>query len=840
MEAEQKIFEKFTSHAKNIFFIAMSEAISKKSELVTPEHILSAILKEKGCLAYNILLVNGVKLKYKTVKKLKFKLHDLILKKLDDLSKNILVKSVTTASLYKHKYIGTEHILYAIFEKTELLKKDLNYEKIKNQINETLKSSVKFQDLKDSPSNIPTNGFLSQTITKEGKRHSSQKNKKGMEYSEKFPALSFFCDNLNERCKNKKETPVFGRDNEIERVSHILLRRLKNNPLLIGEAGVGKTAIVRGLTQKIIKKQVPAQLLDKKIFSLDMGLLVAGTSFRGEFEARLKDVLEEAENEEVILFIDEIHTIVGAGSASGSLDAANMIKPVLSSGNIKVIAATTPEEYKKTIEKDSALARRFNPIRIKEETPEQAFNTISHLRDAYQSHHNISISDEAISYAILCSEKYFPNKKLPDKALDLIDEASAHLSNSSIASEEQQELSEIEKDLENVKNEKKEAIFNENYKTGAELKKVEIFLTDEIENLKKNVLKINNAQQRKTLSKEDIEKTLSEILNMPTGEKEEKKKILNLKKNLLKKIIGQDEAVKKVSETVIRAFANIRNKERPLASFIFLGPSGVGKTELAKQIAKEIFGSKNAYNKTFNNFIRIDMSEFSEPHSISRLIGSPPGYVGFEEGGYLTEKVKNNPRSLILFDEIEKANPQIFNILLQILDEGVLTDSSSHTIDFKNTIIVMTSNIGNEEFNKESLGFFEEGRKKGRKQFKNTREKSQKSLKEILRPELINRIDNIITFIPLSSESLEKIVEKEILEFKNSLKQTRTLDISISQDVLAHLTKKSESKNEGARIVRRIIEEDLEFPLAEKILAGKIKDNQKIKISLEKNKIKIS
>ncbi len=852
METLNKIFEKFTLHAKNLFFTAMSEIENKKSKLIAPEHLLSAILKENGSLAYNLLMVNGVKPKKTTpkksdadasysqkTKKNQTEINQIILSKLDNASKEILVKSVTVAAFHEHKYIGSEHILYAILEKTDLLKKNKNYEQLKKQTREILGSSSQFQNLQEVPPNIAKGNFLSHTTTKKENAQPKKEMEKELKNDEKFPALSFFCENLNKECSTKKSMPVFGREKEIERISHILLRKLKNNPLLIGEAGVGKTAIVKGLAQKIVKKQIPAALLDKKIFSLDMGLLIAGTSFRGEFEARLKDILEEAENEEVVLFIDEIHTIVGAGSASGSLDAANMIKPVLSSGNIKIIAATTPKEYKLTIGKDTALARRFHPVIIKEETPKETLRTISGLKETYQEHHNIKISDEAIEHAILYSEKYFPQRKLPDKALDLIDEASSYLSNTKTASKDQQELSEIKKELETVIDEKRMAVFNEDYKTGNELKKVEGFLEQEAKFLQKSIERVGFQEPRLTLTKEHIEKTLYKILNLPKTEKENEKKVLNLKKHLLKNIIGQNEIIKKVSENIIRAHANIRKKQKPLVSFVFLGPSGVGKTELAKQIAKEVFGSSFGYNKEFNSFIRIDMSEFSEPHSTSRLLGSPPGYVGFEEGGYLTEKVKNNPRSLILFDEIEKAHPQIFNILLQILDEGVLTDSNSQAVDFKNTIIVMTSNIGTEEFNKETLGFFGQEKKEARKHFEQIREKTKKSLKEIMRPELINRIDSILTFLPLSPEALKKIVKKEIKEFKTQLKKSKNIDLEISEDVLKYLTEKSQSKDEGARLVKRMIEEKVEFPLAEKILSEKTKDGDKIKISLGKNGLEI-
>jgi ATP-dependent Clp protease ATP-binding subunit ClpC len=840
MQTFNKIFDKFTLHFKDIFLAAHLQSKNNNQKIIKPDDILSAIFKEQGSLAYNLLIVNGIKTKsniQKNQKKTKQKIDDIIPFKLDKSTQDILIRSVTTAALHKHKYVGSEHLLYAIIEKTDLLKNKKNYKKLKKQIEEILNSSTHFQDIQKISKNKTLKSSILNVLPPAKKMNKKIKTTK---QEEKFPALSFFCKNLNEAAVLKEMTPINGRDFEIERITNILSRKLKNNPILIGEAGVGKTAIINGLAQKIFKKEVPSTLLFKKIFSLDMGLLVAGTSFRGEFEERLKDILYEAEDKEIILFIDEIHTIVGAGSASGSLDAANMIKPALSSGNIKIIAATTPKEYKASIEKDPALARRFHPVYIKEESPAESFKTILRLREAYQQHHNVNISEEAISDAIFYSEKYFPHKKLPDKALDLIDEAAANLGNSSeIISDDQKELSEVTLELEDIKEEKKLAVLNENYKEGEKLKTIENFLKKEIKSLKENIKSSNITKKRETLKGSDIKNTISKIFNISVDEDTSRKKILNLKKELTKKIIGQDEAIQKISETLIRAHASIRKKQKPLASFIFLGPSGVGKTELAKQIAKEVFESQTSYNKKFNNFIRIDMSEFSEAHSTSRLLGSPPGYVGFEEGGYLTEQVKNNPRSLILFDEIEKAHPHIFNILLQVLDEGVLTDSNSETVDFKNTIIIMTTNIGTEEFNKESLGFFGEGKEQTRKKFENTRKKAKKMLKEILRPELLNRIDNILTFTPLSEKHIEKIVKNELTAFKKHLKSSKNIEITFEKEIAKLLAKKSQKNEEGARLVKRIIEEKIEYPLAERLLLKKIKENSKVSIFTEKEEIKI-
>lgn len=852
METFDKIFQKFTSHAKNALFSAFADMERKGEKFINPSHILNGILNGKGSLAYNILAVNEVKppeqIKTDKQKKQARKSENdmQVLNKLSKESKEILIKSITTAALYDHKYIGTEHLLFAILEKSDLLKNVQNYEKIKKQTEELLRSQTQFQNIQNFPTHhIPTGDFLSQTTIKQNatkiktKTKIAKKSSKRKKSKEKFPALSYFCDNLNISCLEKRSMPLHGREKEAERIINILLRKLKNNPILIGEAGVGKTAIVSGIAQKIVEKKVPATLLDKTIFSLDMGLLVAGTAYRGDFEARIKDIVDEAEDREVILFIDEIHTIVGAGSSVGSLDAANMLKPPLSQGKIKVIAATTPEEYKRTISKDPALSRRFHPVYIKEETAEEAIKTISHLKEIYQEHHNINISDEAIKHAVFCADKFLPHKKFPDKALDLIDEASAYLSNVKIATKDQKELAEIVNELEEIKEEKKIAILNENYTEGMRLKMIEDFLQMEADELTQAIEKTEKSKEKATLTKEHIEDTVRKMFNILTNEKDGKKRALELKTNLQKSVIGQDEAIEKITEAIIRSTAAIKKRTRPLASFVFLGPSGVGKTELAKELAKNIFEGDISAHKTFNNFIRIDMSEFSEPHSASRLIGAPPGYIGFEEGGYLTEKVRNNPRSLILFDEIEKAHPQIFNILLQVLDEGILTDANSNAVDFKNTVVVMTSNIGTEEFNKEALGFFNKDKEEAIKQFDAVKDKSKKSLKEILRPELINRIDNILTFLPLSQESLEKITTREIETLKKELKKNQKINLEVAGNIVKWLAEKSKSKDEGARRVRNIVETELEFPLAQKILAEEIQSGQKVKVYLEKDKIKI-
>jgi len=823
----EKIFEKFSFHSRSALKHALRIARKMHQGPADPSHILYGILQEKGSLGYEILkqtninseeILNFLK-EYRTKKPSS---QQGLEGSLTKSSKKILEKATNTANIYNHRYIGTEHVLFGILEAEvkDIVKfletKKINISMVKNKVHAVLKSTSKFPDLTDA-------------IDAKGNEGMIETEKKGTKTKNKV--LEFYGKNLTNETIQDAIDPVIGRQDEIERLVQILCRRTKNNPLLLGDPGVGKTAIVEGLAKKIVAGDVPEVLLDKKIYTLDLALIIAGSSFRGEFENRLKNIIGEIkEDPNIILFIDEIHNIIGAGSATGSMDAANILKPSLARGEIRCIGATTLEEYKKYIENDLALERRFQPIHVDQPSLEKTIEILKGLRPNYEKYHRVKISDQAIHAATHLSSKYIQDKFLPDKAIDLIDEAAAAYRIKNFSDGKIKKIKSINNEMKTLQILKQKAVFAENFDLALEFRQKE-------ELLQKKKKKLKTEQKEESLKvigeiiQSDVELVLSRMLNIPLNHivTEENNKLLSLEKSLKKNIIGQDHAVKSVSETIRRSKAGINDASRPIGSFIFLGPSGVGKTELAKILADQVFGGPTS-------LIRIDMSEFSESFNISKLIGSPAGYIGYKDPTKLTDMVRKRPYSVILFDEIEKAHPQIFNILLQILDDGHLTDATGKYINFKNTLIVMTSNIGSEEFNKlQAIGFADQSNKDSGR-WNDAKHTILKKLGESFKNEFLNRIDKVIIFNPLQIESLKKIVKIQLKELEKRLLE-KNVRLEYQPAVISFIAEKSRSAKEGARFVRKNISEHIENKVAELMISISEKDDYIIAVKHAKDSL---
>ena len=766
----------FSQEAKKILELAMDKAVKHKHSLVEPEHILWAIVTNTDCLANKILNKIGIDLE-----NIEEDLED-ILEENDDLD-DFPEKSFDS--------LGSEPQVFGF---------------------ETPKDFMIFGSQPFSPS--------SRTGTKE-------KNKS------KIPMLDYFGTNLNNLAKNNKLDPVVGRETELERIVQILCRKTKNNPVLVGDPGIGKTAIAEGLAQKIVKGLVPAKLKNKKVVSIDLALIVAGTMYRGQFEERIKKIVEEiSQAGDIILFLDEIHTMIGSGSAEGSMDAANILKPALAKGQLRLIGATTKDEYRKHIEKDAALERRLQPVKVEEPSSEETIQILKGLRSKYESFHEVKITDQAINDAVYLSQRYISDRHLPDKAIDLIDEAASatHINNQ--LRNKNKKIIDLENELHKVLSLKEAQAEKQNYEDAARLKTQEIRLKIEIDKLK---LKLKPKSIANSVDSSEIAKIVSLWTGIPVTNmlKKDKVKVLNLANTLKEKIIGQDEAINSVSRSITRSKAGIGDPKRPIGAFIFLGPTGVGKTELARVLSEELFGSRDS-------IIKIDMSEFMEKHNVSRLVGAPPGYVGFDEAGKLTEAVRQKPYSLILFDEIEKAHPEVYNILLQILEDGQLTDAKGRTVNFRNCIIILTSNLGTHELTKTAaLGFREKNeiaRKNIEKKYDEMKENIINQLKKSFKPELVNRLDKIIVFKPLDQNSILKIVNLRLSELEYRLEKEQ-LKIIFDPKVKNYLAKKGFDNEYGARLVRRTITDLVENPLSESILSGELMPGDSIKAFLIKDKI---
>jgi ATP-dependent Clp protease ATP-binding subunit ClpC len=817
----QKINQKLTNHAKNSLTKAGFLAREFEFGELLNIHLLFGIFLEKGSLGENILTDLKLKkedfnfiLKENSPKKANIALSGTLSQEL----KKTFLNAFLIAKSFGHTYIGTEHFIYAIANNPDpLIRKFLAKSEIKD-----MRKSIKALLEPGQISNISQLFSSPETFFSKSKSNSSSST----------PFIDKFCLNINLDAKNKEEI-IVGRKKELDRMINILGRKNKNNPLLIGEPGVGKTALITGLAQLINFGHIPSFLYGKKIMNLDVAGLIAGTSFRGEFELRLKEILREAtQNKNIIIFIDEIHNIIGAGNVSGSLDLANIIKPALARGEVQIIGATTFSEYKKHIEKDAALERRFQPVQVEEPSEKEAEEILLGIKSNYEKFHNVLISPRAIHLAVTLSARYVQNRFLPDKAIDTIDETASNVRSKNKISDFLKEIKDLEKQKEDLLTEKDRLISRESYEKAIEIKNKEKELDARIDEFKAKQAKLEKENQIK-ITENDILETISKISGIPMEKIAEGKsiRIKNIKKILSSQIIGQKEVIEKLSDVLLRSQSGISNPERPLGSFLFLGPTGVGKTLTAKILATEFFENSQS-------FIRIDMSELMERHSVASLIGSPAGYIGYGEGGNLTEKVRRNPYSVILFDEMEKAHPDVFNILLQILEDGVLTDAEGTRVSFKNTIVIMTSNIGTDDFTNASqkIGFEKnETFKETAAKFNDIKETTLKELKMRIKPELLNRLDYILVFNALGKEAIQEIVKLELRKLSDRAKK-QNISLSFEADVANFLTEKSLAFNQGARLVRKNIQDLIENKLAEMIVYGKVK-SKKVSLAVVNKKI---
>ncbi|MFA6098865.1 MAG: ATP-dependent Clp protease ATP-binding subunit [Patescibacteria group bacterium] len=828
---DNKILNKFTSHLKNALKKAQELSGSLGHASVNPEHLVYGLMMQKGSIAAEILTRLG--LTAERIRSLVVQKNRQVLtsgsesiNKADIAkeTKKVIEKAALIAHKNGHKYIGTEHLLSSLITiKTEAMvdlweNNRVNLNKLESSLETVMRSTSKFPDLTQ--------------IFEQAKEQ--EKDKVTREES-KTPALDFFTTNLTNQHLQKSIDPVIGRKNEIERLIHILSRRTKNNPVLIGEPGVGKTAIVEGLAKKILAGEVPESLLNKKILKLDLSLVVAGTIYRGEFEGRFKQIIEEIRKDpNIILFIDELHTIIGTGSAAGSMDAANILKPALAKGEIRTIGATTLDEYRKHIESDAALERRFQPIIIEEATSEETQAVLEGIKENYEKYHLVQITQDAIEAAVTMSQRYMQDKFMPDKAIDLIDEAASKIKISHKSDGLLKEIYQTEKEIEKLREIKNDLVNKENFDKAVKIKAQENALQQRLAVLRQK----QESSAKKfigKITKKDIAEVISEITKIPLHElvKEEKERLLKLEQEMGRKIIGQDEALETIANFIRRSRVGLSDPKRPIASFVFLGPSGVGKTETAKVLAKTVYEDENA-------LIRIDMSEFAESFNVSKLIGAPAGYVGYKEGSKLTEPVRRKPYSVVLFDEIEKAHPEVFNLLLQVLEDGHLTDASGKKVNFKNTIVIMTSNIGLENLNKGAhIGFeaqTEEDKETAAKRYDQIKEQVLKDLQKKFRPELLNRIDKIIVFRPLDNDSVNKIITLGLSEVAKKLEEKK-FKMTIDKSAIELIRQKSFQPDQGARAVRRVIQELVENKIAEAILSNKFNDGDTIKVKANADSI---
>jgi len=812
-------YDRFTDRARKVMAYGRQEAQRFNHDYIGTEHILLGLIKEGSGVAANVLRNLDV-----DIKKIRLEVEKVVQSSPDTVTKGqipftprakkVIEYSLEEARALGHNYIGTEHILLGLLRESEgvaahvLMNLGLKLEEVREEVLSLL-------------------GADAQAQSSEGEASSEPSPPRGGKTKSKTPALDSFGRDLTQFAREEKLDPVIGRHDEIERLMMVLSRRTKNNPVLLGEAGVGKTAIVEGLAQNIVSGNVPELLRDRRIVVLDLALMVAGTKYRGQFEERIKAVLSEVRRaRNVILFIDELHTLVGAGGAEGAIDASNVLKPALSRGEIQCIGATTLDEYRKYIEKDAALERRFQTIMVNPPTKEEAVEILRGLRDRYEAHHRVRISDGALDQAVELASRYITGRYLPDKAIDVIDEAGARVRLRSMTAPP--DLKEVEQSIEALNTEKNEAVAMQDFERAASLR-------DKAEKLK---LKMEAMQKewRENANEADgavDEEVVAEVVSKMTGvpltrlESAEADRLLRMEDELHKMVVSQDEAVRAISRAVRRSRSGLKNPDRPVGSFVFLGPTGVGKTLLARALAKFMFGSEEA-------LVQIDMSEYMEKHNVSRLVGAPPGYVGYEEGGQLTEKIRRRPYSVVLLDEIEKAHTDVFNMLLQIMEEGRLTDSFGRKVDFRNTILIMTSNLGAEVIkNQAGLGF----RRQSEEQTYDTMKKQLMSeIEKHFRPEFLNRLDDVIVFRALTKEDLQTIVDYEFAHVRDRAAEKKVA-LVLTAEAKAHLIEKGFSPDFGARPLRRLIEREIENPLSEEILRGKCGEGYTVNVVVKDDKL---
>lgn len=799
--------ERYTSQAKEAIRCAEMAAAELSQNYVGTEHLLLGLVQEGSGVAARILENNGI-----TEEKILNLIDQLIVSNYNvaieskqnysPLAIGVLQNAYREATRYKSALIGTEHILIAIIKDSAciahklLLTMNINIQKIYMEI-------------------------LS-AMGEDTERKENYEKKQGKSSALSTPTLDKYSRDLTDLAREGRLDPVIGRDNETNRVMQILSRRTKNNPVLIGEPGVGKTAVVEGLAERIVSKEVPDTLLDKRLVTLDLPAMIAGSKYRGEFEERIKKVINEVLNAgNVLLFLDELHTIIGAGGAEGAVDASNILKPLLARGELQLIGATTIDEYRKHIEKDSALERRFQPIMVEEPSLEDATKILLGLKHKYEEHHAVSITDKAIESAVKLSKRYISDRFLPDKAIDLVDEAASKTRISNYM--EPEKIKELKAEIDKMEKEKEDAVGAEEFERAGEIKEKQEKLREKQDKIREKWME-DKRNKKLVVDEDEIADVVALWTKIPVKKitENDSQRLSNLEKVLHERVVGQQEAVSAVARAIRRGRVGLKDPKRPIGSFLFLGPTGVGKTELSKALAYSMFGSENA-------LIRVDMSEYMEKHSVSKMVGSPPGYVGYEEGGQLSEKVRRNPYSVILFDEIEKAHPDVFNILLQVLDDGHITDSSGRMIDFKNTVIILTSNAGAQRIvEPKQLGFASSSDDK--KDYSDMKNSVMEEVKQMFKPEFLNRIDETIVFHQLTKENLKEILDILLNEINSRLDEQMQMNLRLSDKAKEFLIDKGYDKKYGARPLKRALQNEIEDRMAEQILLGNIKQGDKIKI----------